>query len=313
MTEKNINAILLEGVTKTFQKKQVLRNIGFSVQRGDLFGFLGPNGAGKTTTMRIILGLLDPDGGTVLVDGRPFKNEPAVRRRTGVILEGHGLYEDMSLFDNIYYYASLFGMDEGKSKTEEMIHKVGLTPKSGAKVGTFSSGMKKKAALARSLVHEPEYLFLDEPTTGLDPEAQVEFRELIRHLSEEKGITLFFNSHNLDEVQKICNKVAIIGKGSVLVSDSVRALQKRYSEPTVGITLYSEGDARKLCALLEDHEKITDIKNDNNTVEAVLREDSFTLRELLSYGVEIKEFTTKVKTLEDVYMEIVGEKDRSVW
>jgi ABC-2 type transport system ATP-binding protein len=300
---RNGGGILVDNVSKAFRKKQVLKDIRFAVKRGELFGFLGPNGAGKTTTMRIILGLLNADSGSALIDGTSFRADPSVRRRTGVLLEGHGLYEDMTLSDNIRYYASLNGA--GEREAARTIRRVGLAGSADEKVGNFSSGMKKKAALARALVHEPEYLFLDEPTSGLDPEAQIDFRELIGSLSRERGITLFLNSHNLDEVQKICTQVAIISGGSILVSDSLAGLQRQYSEPAVYITLYSEEDALRLDALLKNNNTVVRTEVRGKQIEAVLREDNFTLQDVLAYGVDVKEFTSRVKSLEEVYMEIV--------
>jgi ABC-2 type transport system ATP-binding protein len=295
--------ILVQDVSKSFKQKGVLNNISFSVAKGDLFGFLGPNGAGKTTTMRIILALMDADTGSVRIDGTSFHQDPSIRRRTGVLLEGHGLYEEMTLRDNIGYYASLYGV--GEKEAARTIQRVGLAGSADEKVGNFSSGMKKKAALARALVHEPEYLFLDEPTNGLDPEAQIDFRELIGALSRERGITLFLNSHNLDEVQKICTKVAIISGGSILVSEFLSKLQHRSSEPAVYITMYSEEDARRLDALLENNNAVVRTKVRGRQIEAVLYEDNFTLQDVLAYGIHVKEFTCRVKSLEEVYMDIV--------
>lgn len=303
--EKENEGIRLDEISKTFRKKRILNNISFTVEKGDLFGFLGPNGAGKTTTMRIILGLLAPDTGSVTVGGSDFAASPEIRRRTGVILEGHGLYENMSLIDNLNFYFSLYHQGKDSKRVPKIIEEVGLSRYGEEKVGNFSTGMKKKAALARSLVHKPDYLFLDEPTTGLDPEAQMEFRELIRVLSKDRKVTLFLNSHNLEEVQKICNKVAIVNNGSIVVSDSVEALQDKYSEPAVLITLYSAVDAEEVGKFLEGNDKILRTTVKGATVEAVLKEDNFTLTELLRYGVEIKEFTRRVKSLEEVYMEIV--------
>ncbi len=300
---RNGDGILVRDVSKAFKKKKVLSNISFSVAKGELFGFLGPNGAGKTTTMRIILGLLNADSGSVFIGGSSFRADPSVRRRTGVLLEGHGLYEDMTLSDNIGYYAALHGV--GEKEAVRTIRRVGLAGSADEKVGNFSSGMKKKAALARALVHEPEYLFLDEPTNGLDPEAQIDFRELIGSLYRERGITLFLNSHNLDEVQKICTQVAIISGGSILVSDSLSGLQRQYSEPAVYITLYSEEEALRLDALLKNNNAVARTEVRGKQIEAVLREDNFTLQDVLAYGIHVKEFTCRVKSLEEVYMEIV--------
>lgn len=295
--------IQVQGVSKSFRGKKVLEDIQLSVPRGELFGFLGPNGAGKTTMMRIILGLLDADSGAALVGGGNFRDNPSVRSRTGVMLEGHGLYENMTLRDNIRYYGELLGVSP--ADCDAAITATGMSSSMDDKVGTFSTGMRKKAALARALVNRPEYLFLDEPTAGLDPEAQVEFRDLIGRLSGERGITLFLNSHNLDEVQKICGSIGIISGGRLLVSDSLDRLQQQYSDPALHITLYSEEDALSLDRMLQNNEKVRHTRVTGTKIEAVLKEEDLALKDVLGYGIDIREFTRRVKTLEEVYMEIV--------
>jgi ABC-2 type transport system ATP-binding protein len=302
-------AVHLEGVSKSFGKKQVLEEITFSVEKGDLFGFLGPNGAGKTTTMRIILGLLEPDRGTALVFGDRFGDSAVLRLRAGVVLDEHGLYEDMTLGKNLGFYCSLYGISRPKERTAELLAAVGLAGEEDRKVGEFSSGMEKRAALARALVNDPQILFLDEPTAGLDPEAQIGFRGVLSRLSEERGVTVFLNSHNLDEVQKICSRVGVINRGRIEVCDTVASLQARYSEPTVMFSVYSEEDGRELSERLRGNRKIGRIERDGTKIVCILLDEDFRLRELLEYGIEIREFAVQQKTLEEVYMDILGRKE----
>lgn len=298
-------AVHIDGVSKSFGKKKVLEEISFSVGKGDLFGFLGPNGAGKTTTMRIILGLIEADRGSASVFGGRFGDSPGVRMKTGVVLDEHGLYEDMALWRNLEFYCGLYDVSRPKERITELLAAVGLTGQGNDKVGNFSTGMKKRAALARALIHDPELLFLDEPTAGLDPEAQVGFRNVIARLSRERGVTVFFNSHNLDEVQKICSRVALIDRGRIAVCDTVVNLQAKYSEPGVMFTVYSEAEAEEICKRLESNRKINRTERDGTRVICFLRERDFRLQDLLQYGIEIREFTLHRKTLEEVYMDIV--------
>lgn len=305
-------AVHIDGVSKSFGKKKVLEEITFSVEKGDLFGFLGPNGAGKTTTMRIILGLIEADRGSASVFGSRFGESPDIRMKTGVVLDEHGLYEDMPLRRNLEFYCGLYDVGRPKERTAELLAAVGLAGEKDRKVGEFSSGMKKRAALARALVNDPYILFLDEPTAGLDPEAQIGFRGVLARLSEERGVSVFLNSHNLDEVQKICSRVAVINRGRIEVCDTVASLQARYSEPRVVFSVYSEEDGREICRHLETNEKIRGIERDGTRIVCTLRQEDFRLRELLEYGIEIREFTVHRKSLEEVYMDIVGGRKEEI-
>lgn len=282
-----------------------IEDLTLDVKKGEIFGFLGPNGAGKTTTMRIILGLIEADRGSASVFGSRFGESPDIRMKTGVVLDEHGLYEDMPLRRNLEFYCGLYDVGRPKERITELLAAVGLTGQENEKVGNFSTGMKKRAALARALIHDPELLFLDELTAGLDPEAQIGFRNVIARLSRERGVTVFLNSHNLDEVQKICSRVAVIDRGRIAVCDTVANLQARYSEPGVMFTVYSEAEAEEICKRLESDRKINRTERDGTRVICFLQEKDFRLRDLLQYGIEIKEFVLHRKTLEEVYMDIV--------
>ncbi len=166
--------IEVQNLTKTFNGKAVLKDISFKVKEGEIFGYLGPNGAGKTTTMRIILGLLNPTSGNAFVLGQNLGENEKLRNKVGVLLENDGVYDKLSAYENLHYYAQLYGLSdsvERKRRIGELLEFVGLSDRRNDKVGEFSKGMRRKLALARAIAHEPEVLFLDEPSSGLDPEA----------------------------------------------------------------------------------------------------------------------------------------------
>lgn len=216
-------AIKIEGLRKTLGKREVLKGIGFQVERGEIFGYLGPNGAGKTTTIRILLGLLEADAGKVEILGENLDSE-AGRRRVGFLLELDGLYDNMTAWENLEFYARIYRVKEGR--IGELLERVGLADRAHDMTGTFSKGMRQRLALARALVHDPDVLILDEPTSGVDPTGQIEVREILVGLAKE-GRTVFLSSHNLDEIERICRSVALIAKGEIRLKGELESLRQK--------------------------------------------------------------------------------------
>jgi len=306
--------IEVQNLTKTFNGKTVLKNVSFEVKEGEIFGYLGPNGAGKTTTLRIILGLLNPTSGNAFVMGQNLgldENE-ALRNKVGVLLEDDGVYDRLSAYENLDYYAQLYGLSdriERKRRIRELLDYVGLSDRINDKVGRFSKGMRRKLALARAIVHKPEVLFLDEPSSGLDPEAQIMVRDLILQLSEEMGVTIFLNSHDLDEVQRICTKIAILQSGEIKAHDTVKNLREKMDKPRVEITLSDSKDAEKALNILNslDFVSVSDCERDDSRITAVIRNEksSTILSVLMRNGIVVEEIKWVTKSLEDVYLDIV--------
>jgi ABC-2 type transport system ATP-binding protein len=219
------NAVHLDKVCKSLGNRQILKDISLDVGRGSIFGFLGPNGAGKTTTIRIILGLFKPDSGTAEILGKNVATD-ASRQKTGFVLEADGLYDNNNARDNLSFYSRFYGLDTAvrNRRIEEVLRLVGLADRAGDKVSVYSKGMRQKLAIARAMVHEPELLVMDEPTSGVDPTGQVEVREIILNLARN-GKTVFLSSHNLDEVQRICDRVALVNRGEIRLQGSLAELR----------------------------------------------------------------------------------------
>ncbi len=298
--------IEVQNLTKEFNGKTVLDGISFEVKEGEIFGYLGPNGAGKTTTMKIILGLLKPTSGNTLVFGEDIGSNDKLRRRVGILLENDGLYEGLSAYENLDYYSQLYGISDREEKIKNLLDFVGLSDRKDDKVGTFSKGMKRKLGLARAIIHDPEVLFLDEPSSGLDPEAQRMVRELILQLSKEKR-TIFLNSHDLDEVQKICSKIAILHGGTIKAYDKVENLRNKFSKPIFEITLIDTADVRNALDILHSLDYVSDCEEDGLRITVTLKEEksSTILNVLVNKGISVEEAKRLAKSLEDIYLDIV--------
>lgn len=212
-------AIITESLTRRFEETVAVRNLTLTVERGEIFGFLGHNGAGKTTTVRLLNGILTPNGGTVRVLGRdPIADGPALRRLTGVLIETPSLNERLTGWENLSLAAELYGVPAADvhRRVAELLMLFDLDDRGSDLVGGYSKGMKQRLALARALVHKPDLLFLDEPTSGLDPVVTRQVHRLIRDLSQKGDHTVFLCTHNLAEAQKLCDRVGVIEHGRLV-------------------------------------------------------------------------------------------------
>ena len=305
-----MKVIEVKNLVKEFNGRKVLDGISFEVEEGEVFGYLGPNGAGKTTTLRIILGLLNPTSGKAIVMGKNLAEDDEARKKIGVVLENDGLYEDLSAFDNLEYYAQLYDVSNRKEKIEDLLRFVGLYGRN-EKVGFFSKGMIRKLAIARAIINDPEVLFLDEPSSGLDPEAQRMVRNLILELSKE-GKTVFLNSHDLDEVQRICDRIAILQRGRIMVCDAVKSLRKKFSGPRVIISTSDNKSAERAFEILNPLDFVSNCEIDGKKISLMLKENkrSSLLRKLSENGVEIEEIRKVEVTLEDIYFKMQEEEEK---
>ena len=219
-------SISVTNLTKIYGAQKAVDGISFNVDKGEIVGFLGPNGAGKSTTMKILTGYLQADEGTAEVCGLNIHdNSNGTKKKIGYLPEANPLYYDMYVREYLDFISNVHAIANKKQKIEEVIGQVGLTAESGKKIGQLSKGYKQRVGLAAALIHDPEVLILDEPTTGLDPNQIVEIREVIKTLGKEK--TVLFSSHILQEVQAICDRVIIINKGTIVADDTLSNLMGR--------------------------------------------------------------------------------------
>ncbi|MGX9807872.1 ATP-binding cassette domain-containing protein [Exiguobacterium acetylicum] len=220
-----MNAIEVRGLTKSFDAKEVLREVNLTVEQGEIFGFLGRNGAGKSTLIQILTGITQASAGTVSLLGEPADRLDAIKRRIGVMPDTSNLYHEMTARAFLEYMAGLSGIHVSKNEVLELLGRVGLSGTERQKIGSFSFGMKKKISIAQALVGNPELLFLDEPTSGLDPESAIDIQRLLFALKAD-GKTIFLTSHNLNEIEKICDRVAIMAEGRIVRCGTVASLQE---------------------------------------------------------------------------------------
>jgi ABC-2 type transport system ATP-binding protein len=302
-----MSIIEVRGLSKSFEDRWVLNNVNFQVEEGDIFGYLGPNGAGKTTTMRIMLGLLKPTHGEALIRGRDMSTDGETRKRIGVLLEKNGVYDRLTAHDNLQYFARLYGVDDVERRIKEQLDLVGLTDRRDQKAGKFSKGMKQRLGLARAMIHDPEIMFLDEPSSGLDPEAQKMMRDIILEMSRKKKITVFLNSHNLDEVQRVCNRIAILQHGTIRAYDTVENMRSTYSRPMMEFTFIDEATADRAQPVLAASVgeggifrkgAVTEVATDTVPPEELIER-------LVKNGIRVAEAKRMKRSLEEVYLDII--------
>ena len=222
-TEEKI--IEIKGLTKKFKDVMAVDELSLNVYKGDIFGFLGPNGAGKSTTIRMLLTLIRPNAGNIKLFGKNLNKERAlILRDVGAIVEKPDFYNYLSAYKNLEILGRISGKEVSSNRIIEILETVGLKERRTSKVKTYSHGMKQRLGIAQALLHDPDLIILDEPTTGLDPQGMKEIRDLIIHLRDEKNKTIFLSSHLLSEVEQIANRMIIINKGKTVVEGYVQDL-----------------------------------------------------------------------------------------
>ena len=305
-------AVTIEALSKQLGGRQILSDVSFAVEQGDIFGYLGPNGAGKTTTIRILLGLLAPTSGRASILGEDISKDE-VRRKVGFVLESDGLYENKSAAENLEYYARLYGVSQPDLKIASLLDLVGLKDRAKDKVGTYSRGMRQRLALARSMVHDPPLLILDEPTAGVDPSGQIEVREVILDMAHKEGRTILLSSHNLDEVQRICNRIALISRGEIRLCGELEELKRERSANEVDVKT-SEAISDSLFAELQS---LTDLglrERKDRTLTFAPRAGvriPDVVRLLVNQGVEIEGVSRKEVSLEEIYSSMLKDAEPS--
>ncbi|MCI2412835.1 MAG: ABC transporter ATP-binding protein [Cuniculiplasma sp.] len=304
----------IKNLGKKFGEKYAIKDLTFSINKGEIFGLIGPNGAGKTTTIRILCCLISPTEGSARIgniDVSDQKETQKIRKIIGYVPDNVGLYEQLSAYENLLFYGKLYDYPERELETniEKYLRIVDLWDERNKPVGTYSKGMKQKVALARALVHEPSLLILDEPTANLDPESSKNIRDLILDLKKE-GRTILFNTHNLDEAQRICDRVGIL-KTTIRAIDTPNNLKEKYGSEKL-IVVRIDGVVESIIDLLKNSGFSVLINKGNDlTVESTGNSDEnqAIIDVVNKAGGKIKCINEVTSSLEDVYIRLVeGEK-----
>ncbi len=296
-------------LTKKYGEMFAIQEIELDLAPGDLFGFIGPNGAGKTTTMRIIATLLEPSWGEAYVCNHSIYTEPKeIRRLVGYMPDFFGVYDDMTVVEYLEFFAAAYrirGADRRK-RVDEMLEIVDLDFKRDAFANTLSRGQTQRLGLARTLLHDPQVLLLDEPLSGLDPRARIEMRNLLRRLGE-LGKTIIVSSHILPELADICNKVGIIDRGRLGVNAEVREVMRQVREHTVLVVQpASVNELKRIADLLSGHDKIRAVEVGDDHVKLILKPEVTDYTDLpsllIKQGVTLKQFREEELNLESAFM-----------
>ncbi|MGD0330956.1 MAG: ABC transporter ATP-binding protein [Nitrososphaeria archaeon] len=300
-----------ENLTKKFGNLTAVEDLTFHVDGGEVFGFLGPNGAGKTTTVRMLCCLISKTSGTArIADYEVGKDADSlkIRKIIGLVPDNVGLYDDLTAYDNLDFYGKIYDRTEAQRKEniERFLKMLGLWEKRDVAAGTFSKGMKQKLAIARALIHDPEVLFLDEPTVNLDPESSKTVRDFILELKKEKK-TIFLNTHNLDEAQRICDRIAILNT-KLMAIGTPEALETSVQGRKSVIRLVEVTDA-----ILNALQKLSlkNLTRDGNTLTIDVvdpdKENPSILDTIFRAGGHVQSVTVLGSTLEDAYLKLVRE------
>jgi ABC-2 type transport system ATP-binding protein len=301
-----------EGLTKKFDGMTAVDALTFRVQDGEIFGLLGPNGAGKTTTVRMLCCLISKTSGEARIGDYVVGSDvdsPKIRKMIGLVPDNVGLYENMTAYDNLDFYGQLYDLAEAdrRANIRRFLEMLGLWDKRDVAAGTFSKGMKQKLAIARALVHEPEVLFLDEPTVNLDPESAKTVRDFLLELKKQKK-TIFLNTHNLDEAQRVCDRIAILNTRLMALGSPAELERSVGSRKTVvqlaQVTDAVLGALRKLSVVnlaVDGNRLIIDVADPDTENPAILRA-------IIEAGGVVQSASVSSSTLEDAYLKLVREK-----
>jgi ABC-2 type transport system ATP-binding protein len=304
--------IEIDNLTKKFGNLTAVDGVTLRVDDGEVFGFLGPNGAGKTTTVRMLCCLISKTSGDAKISGYDIGKDSdslKIRRLIGLVPDNVGLYDDLTAYDNLDFYGKLYDCTgpQRKENIQRFLTMLGLWEKRDIEVGTFSKGMKQKLAIARALIHDPQVLFMDEPTANLDPESAKTVRDFILQLKKEKR-TIFLNTHNLDEAQRVCDKIGILNTKLVGLG-TPRELEGSVSKRKTVVELDQSSDAvvasvRKL--------ELGDVTAEGNTLKVEVtdpeKQNPSIVEAIVRSGGRIRSVSVVGSTLEEAYLRLVKEE-----
>jgi ABC-2 type transport system ATP-binding protein len=298
---------------KSYGKKEVVKNVSFTIEKGESFGLLGPNGAGKSTTISMICGLVPYDHGEVLVSSKSVKQFPVlIKKKIGVVPQEIALYPTMSARDNLLFWGKMYGLNgsQAKRRVEEVLEIVGLKERGKDRIETFSGGMKRRINIGAALMHEPELLIMDEPTVGIDPQSRNHILETVKGLNE-KGMTIIYTSHYMEEVEFLCNRVGIIDHGEVIALGTKAELCSRLTGSSF-IQMKVESLSDEARQVLENTKETTQItfQQEDGIIEVVAPNPQEAVASIITSAVQagliIESIEIKESNLETLFLQLTG-------
>ena len=288
----------LSNLVKQFDGVRAVDDVSFTVEKGDVYGFLGPNGAGKTTTLRMIMGIIQPDTGLIELDGDNINN--LGRENLGYLPEDRGLYQKQKLEETIIYFGTLRGLEkpEAKKRTQMWLERFGLKGQGNRKIEELSKGNQQKIQFILSLIHDPSYLILDEPFTGLDPLNQLLLKEIIQEKRDE-GKTILFSTHQMEQVERLCTNICLINNGLIILEGTLADIRQSHSSDAVDVRFTGDLDHQKAKSFFSD----VDIKG--TSLSGVLSKESTEFLSWINESVHVESFQIHVPNLEQIFIEEV--------
>ena len=299
----------LEAVTKKYGKFTAVEDLSLEIKEGEIFGFVGPNGAGKTTTMKMIATLLKPTSGKVYIDGIEVNgNLKEVRNIIGYMPDFFGVYDSLKVDEYLEFYGDVAGLSKEirENMITDLLNLVDLSSKRGAYVDTLSRGMKQRLCLARSLMHNPKLLILDEPASGMDPRARVQMKEILREL-KKMGKTILISSHILPELAELCTSIGIIEHGKMAISGTVEEIMARVQKTNL-MKIKLIDSVEKAITLLKEEPTVSNIYDKENTIEFEFQGDQMAtvqlIKNLMNKDIPIISFNQLESNLEEIFMKV---------
>jgi ABC-2 type transport system ATP-binding protein len=308
---ESVPAIEVQNLTKKFGNLVALDSVSFSVDVGEIFGYLGPNGAGKTTTIRILTGITMPTGGSARIFGRDIVTDTIrARRQMGIVYETSNVYDDLSAWQNMMFAGELYNVSrrDRERRGKELLGIFGLWERRAGRVRGFSKGMKRRLTLAMGLINDPQLIFLDEPTSGLDVQSNLIIREVLHDLPGH-GVTVFLTTHNIEEANITCDRVAIINRGRIAAIDSPERLKKTI-QSVQSVEVAFENGSTEALAHLRRLPMVSEARKEGDKVRLYTDDPATLLEEIMGYAEghhnRVVSATTLGPTLEDVFIRLTG-------
>ncbi|WP_440951998.1 ABC transporter ATP-binding protein [Methanococcoides sp. FTZ1] len=313
MTDDGV--ITVEGLSKQYDGFKAVDDVSFEIKRGEIFGLLGPNGAGKSTIISILCCLLEPTSGKVTIDGLDVENNAAdIKRIIGVVPQEISLYYTLTARENLAFYAKIYGLSgkEMKNRIDELLEMVGLTARADDRVEGYSGGMKRRINIAVALLHNPRILFLDEPSTGVDPQSRKRIYDTIRDLNRQ-GMTVLLTTHQMEDAEKLCHRIAIVDKGKLIALDSLDGLLKMVGETDI-VHVTAKEIPTEAVDIIKKIDKVQKVSLDegNMTIQLVHGRELLAgiIDTLMDSGAKVESIQIKEPDLETLFLHLTGTRLR---